>query len=96
MIPQVQNEKRRKLMNKRLLVSFGVTAALMLMVYMTPVSALSVSAATSVAGAADQALPLSSSRTQRSATSNFDAAYLNEAQVVFVLACRCSPAQLPQ
>jgi hypothetical protein len=78
-------------MNKRFLLSILMTAALLLAVCLVSVNALSASASTAVAGAAEQSVSLPISNTQSPATGSFDMSYLNEAQVVFLLACRCSP-----
>jgi hypothetical protein len=83
-------------MNKRFLVSCGVTAALLLAVCIAPVNVLPASALTAVAGASNQPVPLQINSTQSPAPGSFEMAHLTEAQVVFLLACRCSPGQLPQ
>jgi hypothetical protein len=82
-------------MNKQWLVYSFATIVLLLAACTTPGDILSASAASSAVSVSQPAaLPIKS--TQSLVNDNSSMAYLNEAQVVFLLACRCPPKQLPR
>jgi hypothetical protein len=82
-------------MHKQLFKTVLVSAALLLAICLAPVSALPASATGDEAGSTDQPLTLQTSNSQSPDSDSFLPAFLNEAQVGFLLACRCSPEKLP-